>query len=102
MRRSLRPEEGRIDLWDKAAIQSEIGEMDPEIEAGLRSATSTEPLLDLAAGLVPGVDYRFFLCHLGHVSDRHGPRHDGALVDAVLLAATRSGVSIIMPSGAAR
>ena len=27
----------RIDLWDKAAIQSEIGEMDPEIEAGLRA-----------------------------------------------------------------
>ena len=37
MRRSLRALKSRIDLWDKAAIQSEIGEMDPEIEAGLRA-----------------------------------------------------------------
>jgi len=28
---------GQLDAWDKAAVQSEIGEMDPEIEAGLRA-----------------------------------------------------------------
>ena len=27
----------RLDLWDKAAVYSEVGEMDPEIEAGLRA-----------------------------------------------------------------
>ncbi len=27
----------QLDAWDKAAVQSEIGEMDPEIEAGLRA-----------------------------------------------------------------